>query len=75
MRKLKLEEIKTFANRPNVNKETVTNFLNGMDTDLHEAIEDFGISAKSYGWDKQTMQAILDGIWLAEGLWHSDKLD
>jgi len=63
-----MEEIEEFANRPNVKKVAVENFLMSMGEDLTVATGNLGLDAKSYGWNKQTVQAILDGIWVAAGL-------
>jgi len=63
-----MEEIEEFTNRPNVKKVAAENFLMSMGEDLTVAMGNLGLDAKSYGWNKQTIQAILDGIWVAAGL-------
>ena len=70
MRKLKMEEIEEFANRPDVKKVAVENLLMSMGTDLHDILGNLCLDAKSYKWNKQTIEAILDGIFVAAG---SDK--
>lgn len=77
MRKLTSEEIEEFANRPNVKKVAVENFLMKMGTDitLITAMGNLGFDTKSYEWNQETIYAIADGILLAAGLEEGDMAD
>jgi len=68
MQKLTSEEIEELANRPNVKKVAVENFLMDMGEDLIVAMGNLGLDAKYYIWNRQTVQAILDGILVASGI-------
>ena len=68
-----MEEVEEFATRPEVKKIAVENFLMSMGTDFNNIIGNLTIDAKSYKWNKQTIQAILDGIFLAAGLNKGDE--
>lgn len=68
MRKLTKKEIERFANMPGVKKIAVENFLMSMGEDLNNALGNLGLDAKSYRWNKETVNAILEGMWLAAGV-------
>lgn len=68
MRKLKNEEIEEFASRPGVKTVAVENFLMTMGDDISVAMANLGLDMKLYKWNKDTVLAILDGMWLASGL-------
>ena len=77
MKKLTVEEIKGFSERPNVKKVAVENFLKSMNigegTPL--TIEHLVTDAKSNKWNNETVEAILDGILTSGGLKIEELLD
>lgn len=74
MRKLTSQEIEMFANRTGVKKIAAENFLMSMGEDLTDAIGNLGLDAKSYGWNQETINAIVEGMWLAAGLEDGDMV-
>lgn len=74
MRELTGKEIEEFANRVGVKKIAVENFLMSMGTDLTIAMGNLGIDVKQYGWNQDTVNAIVEGIWLAAGLEDGDMV-
>ena len=74
MRELTGKEIEEFANRPGAKKIAVENFLMSMGTDLTIAMGNLGVDAKQYGWNQDTINAILEGMWLAAGLEEGDMV-
>lgn len=67
MRELTIEEIEKLASRPNVKRISVENFLMSMGDDFYAAANNVMLDAHLYGWNKDTVQAIVDGILLAAG--------
>jgi hypothetical protein len=52
-----------FSNRPNVNKVAVENFLIGIGAgNVPSNIERLVSDAKTYKWNNETIEAIIDGI-------------
>ena len=45
-----------------------------MGTDLTIAMGNLGVDAKQYRWGQDTINAILDGMWLAAGLEEGDMV-
>ncbi len=74
MRELTEKEIEEFASRPGVKKVAIENFLMSMGTDLTIAMGNLGIDAKQYGWNQDTIDAIVEGMWLAAGLEEGDMV-
>lgn len=68
MRKLTNDEIQELSNTKNVIKIAVENFLTSMGTDVVEAMGNLSIDARQYRWNKETINAILEGMGLASGL-------
>lgn len=70
MKKLTVEEIRQFAERPNVKKIDAENFLMKMNigNGIPIIMENLVADAKSYKWNNETVEAILDGILAAGGL-------
>lgn len=66
MRKLTLQEIEQFASRPGVKRIAVENFLLSMGNNRKDNIANLFLDAGLYKWRKETIQAITDGIHLAE---------
>jgi len=67
MRRLDIEEIEKLASKENVRRIAVENFLMSMGGDNKIAILNLKLDAFSYGWNRQTVKAIEDGIVLASG--------
>jgi hypothetical protein len=67
MRTLTIEEIRELANRKNVRKIAVENFLMslGGQTSM-DALLNLEMDARLYKWNNETMVAIHDGILLAD---------
>lgn len=59
MRELTGKEIDVFANRHGAKKIAVENFLMGMGNDITIAMGNLGNDAKQYGWNQDTVNAIL----------------
>lgn len=76
MKKLTIEEIRQFAERPNVKKTDAENFLMRMDigSGIPIILENLCADAKSYKWNNETVEAILNGILKAGGLKINDLL-
>lgn len=74
MRKLTNKEIEEFANRPGAKKIAVENFLMSMGEDLTNAMGNLGLDAKSYKWNRETINAVLEGMLLAAGLDDGDMV-
>ena len=74
MRKLIGKEIEELANRPGVKKIAVENFLMSMGEDITIAMGNLGIDAEQYKWNQETINAIVEGIWLASGLEDGDMV-
>jgi hypothetical protein len=74
MRELTGKEIEECASRPGAKKIAVENFLMSMGTDLTIAMGNLGIDAKQYGWSQDTIDAIVEGMWLAAGLEEGDMV-
>ncbi len=74
MRELTGKEIEEFASRPGAKKDAVGNFLINMGTDLTIAMGNLGVDAKENGWNQNTIDAILEGMWLATGLEEGDMV-
>lgn len=74
MRELTGKEIEEFANRNGAKKIAVENFLMSMGADLTIAMGNLGIDAKQYGWNQDTINAIVEGMWLAAGLEEGDMV-
>lgn len=74
MRELTSKEIEEFAGRPGTKKIAVEKFLMSMGTDLTVAMGNLGVDAKQYGWNQDTINAILEGMWLAAGLEDGDMV-
>jgi hypothetical protein len=76
MKKLTIEEIRQFTERPNVKKAVAENFLMSMSigNGIPIIIENLVANAKSYKWNNETVEAILDGILTAGGLEINDLL-
>lgn len=68
MRKLTNDEIQELSNTKNVRKIAVESFLTSMGTDVVEAMGNLSIDARQYRWNKETINAILEGMGLASGL-------
>ncbi len=68
MRKLTVEEIKGLANRSNVRKIAVENFLITLTNNSFPEVAIINLmqDAKIYKWNNSTIQAIMDGIMLAK---------
>ena len=64
MKKLTNKEIEEFANRPGAKKIAAENFLMsiGEEDDLNNTIRNLLLDAKSYSWNKETIETIIDGI-------------
>jgi hypothetical protein len=64
MNKIPKEEIKKLANRSNVNETAVWNFLGTAHFcgNIPNALMNLDMDARIYGWNKETKQAILDGL-------------
>jgi hypothetical protein len=75
MRELTIEEIKKLANRPNVKRIAVENFLMSMGTDPEAAIKNLLLDAELYNWNRETILAlaIRDGIFIAMGIFNDIK--
>jgi hypothetical protein len=70
------ENVKQFSERHNVNKAVVENFLMSMsDGSVPSTIENLVSDAKSNCWNKETIEAILDGILASNGLEISDIMN
>ena len=74
MRKLTNKEIEEFANRPGAKKIAVEKFLMSMGEDLTNAMGNLGLDAKSYKWNRETINAVLEGMLLAAGLDEGDMV-
>ncbi len=74
MRRMTSNEIEKFANRPGVRKIAVENFLMSMGDNIYNAIGNVYLDAKSYEWNKETIRAILEGIWFASRLEERDTI-
>lgn len=70
MRKLTDQEIERLANRDGAKSMAVKNFLKTVaeDNDLIDLVGDLGIDGKIYNWNKETIRAIMEGIFLASGV-------
>lgn len=67
MRKLTLDEIKEFAERPNVKKVAVENFLISFPLDIGELAnyQNVLMDSRLYKWNSNTIRVIKDGLHLA----------
>lgn len=65
MRRLTPKEISKLASRHLVKKIAVENFLSSMGTNHDHAVANMVADARSYRWNKQTINAIASGIALA----------
>jgi len=67
LRKLLVAEIDRFANRPGVRKIAVQNFLLTVtnNPDAQTAIMNLNMDARLYGWNRETVAAIREGIELS----------
>jgi hypothetical protein len=67
IRSLTFQEIESFANRKDVCRDSVINFLMTVDNcgEYLNALSNLHSDAKLYGWNKQTVKAIYDGIKLS----------
>ena len=64
-----IKNVERFSGRPDVNKEMVENFLMNMSIGgVPATIEKLVDSAKTHNWNKETIEAILDGILTYSGL-------
>lgn len=64
-----VEDIKQFSERPNVNKVVAEKFLMGIsEGNVPATIERLVADAKTYKWNNETIEAILDGILTYSGL-------
>lgn len=71
-----IENIKQFSERPNVNKMEVEKFLTGISTgNVPANVERLVTDAKTYKWNNETVEAILDGILAYSGLEIGDIID
>ncbi len=68
LRRLTYTEIETLASRPGVRRIAVENFLCSFPTDLEPMYQNMNLhdDARAYGWNTQTVQAIKEGLRLAE---------
>jgi hypothetical protein len=70
------ENVKQFSERPNVNQVVVENFLMNMsDGGISSKMENLISDAKSNDWNKETIEAIMDGILTSDGLKISDIMN
>lgn len=70
MKKLTVEEIKRFVEKPNVKKDDAENFLMSMNTcnGVFINMENLFENAKNSEWNNETIEAIVNGILTAGGL-------
>lgn len=69
LKHLTTEEIEIFASRKGVRRNAVVNFLCTVHfggVDFHFACENAKADARSYNWNDETLEAIIDGIVLSE---------
>ena len=66
MRQLTIPEINKLASRKNIKKIAVENFLMSMGDNSLAASINMGYDADLYKWNSVTIQAIKDGITLAQ---------
>ena len=76
MKKLTIEEVRQFADRPNVKKMAAENFLMNMNigNGIPILLENLFADAKSYKWNNETVEAILNGILTAGDLKLNDLM-
>lgn len=74
IRNLTSKEIEEFANRHGVKKIAVENFLSSMGTNLTDIIGNVALDAKLYNWNQETINAIMEGVWMAAGLEEGDMI-
>ena len=74
MRKLTGKEIEEFANKPGVKKMVVENFLSSIGTDITEIMGNVANDARLYNWNQETINAIMEGVWMAAGLEEGDMV-
>lgn len=68
MRKLTKEEISKLADIEGVDKEVVKNFLEKMELNPIDALDEVIQSAKMFKWNKATILTCVNGILLSDGL-------
>ena len=66
-RQLSFEEIEQFAGRPGARRVVVENFLRTMSFDWVENVKNLIYDTRMYSWNRETYEAIVDGIALAAG--------
>lgn len=65
MKVLTEEQLKKLTSRDKVKKIAVENFLCSLSGNKTADLMNVSLDAKSYGWNKETIKAIKDGITLA----------
>lgn len=63
MRKLSNDEIRLFTNQKNIDVDAVWNFLGTVHfSEYLDALANLEMDSKLYGWNKETIKAIYEGI-------------